>query len=162
MHSIGACFRCVSRCSRLNLNPKKCVLVPLWANYVIEDLRECLRAAVPDWAGFSIADCAKYLGFFIGPGSCDREWSKVMKRLAEASSHIKMAGLPKLQGFDVFHMFGYSQLQFVAQLRAPCTELRRVELQNIRDLIGGPGLWAPTDAFMHLHSNIFSEGFESL
>ena len=66
---------------------------------------------------------------------------------------MKGIGKPKLHSFGIFHVFGYSQLQFVAQLRAPCKGLRRVELQTITDFIGGPGLWAPADLFYTLKLN---------
>ena len=76
-----------------------------------------------------------------------------MKRLVETSSFVKGLGQPKLFAFALFQMFGYSQVQFVAQLRPPCRALRRIELQIIRDLIGGPGLWAPAELFYHLAAN---------
>ena len=42
-----------------------------------------------------------------------------------------------------FLAYGTSCLNFVAQLRIPPASLRRIELQNIRHQIRGPGLWVP-------------------
>ena len=144
-------FQCIQKCSCLSLNPKKCVAVPLWSlGDVSGDLREWLRLHVPEWENLVIASHGKYLGFFIGPGAVNKEWDKVAKKVLEASSYVRGLGKPKFFAFSIFHMFGYSQLQFVAQLRAPSKAMRRVELQTIRDLIGGPGLWAPSELFFHL------------
>jgi len=146
-------FRCIQSCSQLTLNMKKCVAIPLWPVSDVQDLITWLKTNLPDWADISISDHGKYLGFFIGPGSIDKEWAKVMRKMLEASSFIKACGRPKLQSFIMFQMFGYSQLQFVAQLRNPCKRMRQTEIQTVRDLIGGPGLWAPLGTFFHMRSN---------
>ena len=53
-------FRCIENCSGLALNPRKCVVVPLWANFDEGTVREWLRLHVPKWEGFQIATCGKY------------------------------------------------------------------------------------------------------
>ena len=151
--SLAPVFKCVQQCASLALNAKKCVLVPFRVQFDETEVKEWLYDNVPDWANLCIQSYGKYLGFFIGPGGVHKEWDKVMKKLMEASTFVKKLGLSKFQAFQVFHIFGYSQIQFAAQLRNPCRALRRVELQNIRDIIGGPGLWAPAEVFYHLKSN---------
>ena len=146
-------FRCVQKCSCLALNPKKCVLVPLWPESNRDTLRGWINLYHPEWADMRVESFAEYLGFCIGPGSAHKEWQKVMRKVLEASSFIKALGMPKIYSLRLMHMFGYSQLQFVAQLRSPCRALRRIELQTIRDIIGGPGLWASCDLFFHLRAN---------
>ena len=50
-------------------------------------------------------------------------------------------------------MLGTSQLQFVAQIKAPRRGLRRVELGAARALIGGPELWASVKVFYNLQTH---------
>lgn len=97
-----------------------------------------------------VKDAAKYLGFFVGPGTEDKDWERVLGMLKSASRAIREAGLPRLKCFQSFLAYGVSHLIFISQLRRPPASILKLELQNIRDSIRGPGLWAPAKLFYYL------------
>jgi exonuclease III len=149
---ISQMFLRIGRISRLELNGKKCILIPLWSVPVEENIRARLAEIIPDWSIFSIKPFGKYLGFLIGPGAKNQEWNHIMTRVLDIAHFIKSLGLPKLHSLMLYNMVGVSQLRFVAQLRVPPRALRRFEISAARAVIGGPGLWAPMDLFYNLRS----------
>jgi hypothetical protein len=100
----------------------------------------------------TIGSCAKYLGFFIGPGAGNQDWDRVLDKVCQLSKFIRELGLPKFFSLYLFQMFGVSQVQFVAQLRVPPKKIGAVDVKIVRDWIGGPGLWAPCNLFRNLKS----------
>ena len=137
----------IARISALYLNVAKCVIVPLW-KYQESAIRDALNDVCPGWHTMKIAEVAKYLGFWIGPGTGDRDWDGIMDTLGNVGRAIRGAGLPRLMAFRSFLAYGVSHLIFVAQLRRPPTSLHELELQNICNVIREPGLWAPA-AFVY-------------
>jgi len=127
----------------------KCVIVPLW-KYQESAIRDALNDVCPGWHTMKIAEVPKYLGFWIGPGTGDRDWDGIMDTLRNVGRAIRGAGLPRLMAFRSFLAYGVSHLIFVAQLRRPPKSFHELELQNIRDVIRGPGLWAPASFFYYL------------
>ena len=63
----------IARISALHLNVAKCVIVPLWKYQEIA-IRDALNDVCPGWHTMKIAEVAKYLGFWIGPGTRNRDW----------------------------------------------------------------------------------------
>ena len=142
-------FCAIGKASRLALNAKKCAIVPLWA-CEFGAIKAWLRNNVPRWTDFKICDCAKCLGFLVGPGAGNSDWLRAMSKAVDMSRLIKSLGPPKFHSFVLHQMFGVSQVQFVAQFRTPLDEIGKREVCMIRNLIGGPGLWAECALFHNL------------
>lgn len=148
---IARTFDVVGRVSCLYLNGKKCVIVPV-RKLTHDFVKTWVKVQVTLWRDFKVCSCAKYLGFLIGPGAGDQDWARVLDKICHTSKFIKGLGLPRFFVFSLFQMFGVSQLQFVAQLRVPSKTINGVDVRVVRDLIGGPGLWAPCCLFRNFKS----------
>ena len=62
--------------SGLALNIKKTVFIPLWPASSLSNVATLIKEACPRWKDVGVEWCAKYLGFFIGPGARDKSWEK--------------------------------------------------------------------------------------
>jgi hypothetical protein len=74
--------------SGLHANPPKCIMVPLGQRFklsLVDSIRSWLIVHVPAWAGLTIRDWGKYLGFMLGLAGGGMMWV-----LAESKQH----GLP--------------------------------------------------------------------
>ena len=158
---IARTFDVIGQISCLYLNGKKCVIVPV-GKLTIDFVRAWVKVNVTLWRDFKVCSCAKYLGFLIGPGAGNQDWVRVLDKIRQTSKFIRGLGLPKLFAFSLFQMFGVSQIQFVAQLRVPPKSIDGVDVSVVRDLIGGPGLWAPCCLFRNFKVVGFPVEIQSL
>ena len=120
-------FDIIDGIAALRLNVAKCIIIPLWP-YRDDDLKEVLGNICPGWQAMQLADAAKYLGFYVGPGIDDKDWERVLDVLSRIDSSIRTAGLSRLKAFQSFLTYGVAHLYFVAQLRRPPESLRKLEL----------------------------------
>ena len=69
--------------SNLQLNPDKCVLIPLGTPPTPElftRIREFLVENLPEFANITISSHGKYLGFEIGPGAGELVWKEAASK----------------------------------------------------------------------------------
>ena len=120
---------------------------------MLEEVRLQVSSDIPQWNDILIKTFGKYLGFLVGPGAQNREWDKIGKELLETAQMVKNLGLPKFHAMVMYQMFGISKVQFIAQLRCPPKKLHRLERSASRLVIGGPGMWTPTNMLSSLKSH---------
>jgi hypothetical protein len=85
-------FQVVARCSSLELHPGKVVVIPLW-KYVESEVRASIADVAPSLATALIQNFGKLLGFFVGPGAPDRQWSSIRLELRMRSRFLASLGL---------------------------------------------------------------------
>ena len=66
--------------SSLHLNIPKCVIIPLW-KYLEDDVSSMMKDVCFSWHITRIAQAAKYMGFYVGPGTDDKDWERVLDTL---------------------------------------------------------------------------------
>eukprot|EP00974_Lingulodinium_polyedra_P026121 2522147-Lingulodinium_polyedra.AAC.1 len=69
--------------SNLRLNLRKCVIVPLWP-IDFQDLRAQLVACCSAAQDFVIAECARYLGTFLGLRAGPPSWAPALRNYYDA------------------------------------------------------------------------------
>ena len=70
-------FQITKKVSAMELNTKKCILVPSassWTMNLAHEFSSWLHVNIPAWADFKVRPMAKYLGFFLGPGAVLHSW----------------------------------------------------------------------------------------
>jgi len=144
----------------LELHPKKCVIVPLCKldEHKQLQIKKWLERKIPEWANFQIADAAKLLGFYVGPGSGKFNWNGPLSKLVSRVREIKSATAPiHINAYD-FNIRVCPVLSYHAQLmplgekhfmlerialhtvlRAPWNTFRHVDLLKLSK-VGGPKL----------------------
>ena len=132
---LGDIFAMIAKISNLCLNPKKCILIPLWA-YDLESLKHQIAKDLNWCEGFSIQDFGKYLGFLVGPKAHEQQWNKL-----KVAHMVRGLGLPNLHSILMFNMLGVSKVAHLAQLKCPDKSVSRVFKKAERMIIGGPYNW---------------------
>jgi hypothetical protein len=85
-------FQTVALCSALRLHPGKVVVIPLW-KFVEDEVRAAIVGVAPRLATALIQDFGKLLGFFVGPGAPDRQWSSIRLELRVRSRFLASLGM---------------------------------------------------------------------
>eukprot|EP00959_Pyramimonas_sp_CCMP1952_P168379 3518311-Pyramimonas_sp.AAC.1 len=67
------------------LNLGKSVLAPL-GGLSRQQMREQLREKAPLWGAMEIADTAKYLGFYVGPGRGRKSWGGALRKMEDRAA----------------------------------------------------------------------------
>ena len=88
--------------SALKLNFTKCVLIPLW-RYSLDDVRDWIRSAVPDFLGCLIAAAGKYLGVWMGPAAHSCQWSDIAPKLGARAAEIRLCDRGLASKLRIFH-----------------------------------------------------------
>ena len=135
--------------SGLVLNIDKTVLVPLFPFDILE-LRRIISLITAGWRGISIADCAKYLGFFVGPGKKRLSWTKPVGKFLERSAAWGSLGLGLHMSLRAFRCYIASVLLFVAQLEHLPEGFSDIEAKAVRRLVPGPYRWTNPEALKEL------------
>ena len=128
--------------SGMALNIKKTVLIPLWPITSLDNVRRLVREICPPWKDVVIDTCAKYLGFYIGPGAVDKSWGKPLQKYNQRVALWSSQHLGLCLNIVAYRTFIASVLTFVMQLEPLPTTMLDVFDAALRKLAPGPGMWA--------------------
>eukprot|EP00959_Pyramimonas_sp_CCMP1952_P470694 9497117-Pyramimonas_sp.AAC.1 len=161
-------FRAMGRLACLHLQPRKCVLVPLWLDAAdlpatLQAIRAALRELVPDWADFDIASKVKYLGFVLGPGSdLADSWHPAATKYKQRTAVLQTVPVPTAELITLYNGSVVSVLSYLAQLLPLPEDLIKGELDTLHRILKAPpksfalndllsmGEWAPGPALKAL------------
>ena len=130
LQGLSVAFNTVANGARLELNHKKCVLLPGW-KYSLRALRTLLREDVPHWANFDIRDAAIYLGIGVGPKGLELSWQSPLAKFIQRANYVRGLGLGLAAQAMLYNVLAISVLQYVAQIRP----LPRIALQIENELL---------------------------
>jgi hypothetical protein len=88
--------------SGLALNVKNTVIIRLWRLCNMDGLRRLIRESCPPWAHMTIADHGKYLGFMVGPGAREKNWSRVFSKKVEFWSGLKLGLALNVIAYNIY------------------------------------------------------------
>jgi len=113
----------------LSLKAPKCILVPLcrFSPKVARDISKWLSRNIPEWKQFTIKDCTKFLGFYIGPGAGKMNWIEQATKMKERIQCIQSAKASvKLNAFT-YNARVVPVVSYVAQLLNCPLEMEQTE-----------------------------------
>lgn len=96
---------------------------------------------VPEWGGADIQNAAKYLGFWVGPGTNVISWKEPIRKYAEKAKEWGKLGLGMLLTLQAYRVYVSSVLQFVAQLEPLPEGSDDIERGAVQSLFPGPTVW---------------------
>jgi len=142
-------FAKIARYTNLNLNLKKCVVIPLWTDD-ISVAKGIITQLIPEWRSMAFNTHGKYLGFQVGYGSDSLEWDTALRKFRNILNLIAKIDQPIFQAILMYHTYAVSVIQYVAQLRKPPKHREQQSRSGIIRIFKGPGLWAPASLFYNL------------
>ena len=145
--------------SGLGLNFPKTVLVPtdpLTAD-LAATLREWVGAEAPGWAGVMIAEAAKYLGLYVGPGRAFTSWTAPLQKYNERATLWGKLGVGMFLTLQAYRVYISSVLQFVGQLEDAPPQLSKEEDMAIKKMFRGPKDWVTADCTRELKTLGFGD-----
>ena len=159
--ALNMIFSLICVCSRLSLNARKCVIIPLW-HYRRSSVKQLLTEFAPAWRDFCISSYGKYLGFFIGPGAGCILWQGISKSYLEACRHIASLKLLFFARRLAYRSFALSKLVFPSQIYRLPSFFMDTERKGVNLIFKGPGNTAPTVFFHFLkESGVFPVSLSS-
>ena len=78
-------FAAIRAAAGPSLKPRKCVIVPTDSPFSAElasRIKAWLKESIPQWADFRIEPSARYLGFYLGPQSADKQWDAPLDKFS--------------------------------------------------------------------------------
>ena len=138
--------------SSLKLNINKTIFIPLWPGFSSQGLRRLITEVCPAWRDIGIDTCAKYLGFFIGPGAGERSWDKPLQKYGLRFALWSTMRLGMALNAIAYRPFVASVLSFVMQLEPDAEHLTEIFEKALRKLASGPGCWASTGDLCNLQT----------
>ena len=91
----------IARISAPHNNVSKCAILPL-RKYQQSAIRDVLNNVCPGWHTKKIAEVTKSPGFWIGPGTGNRDWDGIVDTLRNAGRAVRGAALPRSTAFRLF------------------------------------------------------------
>ena len=136
-------FSLMSKIAGLCLKPKKCVLIPTASKlslHLKSRFRDELFKLVPAWGTFVIAECGKYLGFWLGPAASeDMCWMGSLKKWRGRAAFIGAAAVsPTVAAFQ-YNARAITVLPYVGTLLQPPARLREWEVDVGYRVLRMPG-----------------------
>ncbi|CAK0896015.1 unnamed protein product [Prorocentrum cordatum] len=126
LRTLARIFRLAERLAGLQLQPKKCAAVPLWAPFSAEvevAMRKCLDEAC-GWGSFTVASSVELLGCLVGPGaSLAAQWAAPLARLRERVLALAASPLDMTAAIFEYGRRCQPVLAYKAQLWPMPTEL---------------------------------------
>ena len=119
--------------SGLGLNIRKTVLVPM-CPLEEDNVRALVHACAPGWGGLTIAEAAKYLGMYLGPGGRQLSWDAPIKKFLTRASQWGKLGVGLLMSIKAYRVYIASVLLFVGQLVPLPPDFRHTEALACRRL----------------------------
>lgn len=135
MHSL---FRLFGRITGLTLSPKKCVIVLNSVRatpYNVGLVRAWLAENIPDWADFEIANCAKYLGFYMGPTAFCWQWDMPIRKFKARVESIASSGESAALCARQYSIRAVPILSYLSQLSLPPPNLPQIEIAAINRIL---------------------------
>ena len=114
-------------------------LIPLWPNAENPNVERLLKEMVPRWWSFTIRNCGKYLGFWIGPGAGKRSWDAPLVKYVDRCEYISSLGSGPFYTVFFYKMFALSVLSYVMQLSESPPASYEAEERIFRRTLKGPG-----------------------
>ena len=142
--ALASAFRRVAGVTGLDLNPRKCVMVPLWVR-APGRLRP-FESLVPCWRAFQVADNAKYLGVHIGPAAQQCRWTAALNKFDDRVKTITSIGGGALFSSIFFRVYAASVFCYLMQFSA-CQGWVDVQARACSALFRGPYGWMPKGWF---------------
>jgi len=138
LKSMGSAFSLFSRCSGLFLSPRKCVIVLNSVRTTAENIavvRAWLRDNLPAWANFEIANCARYLGFLMGPTAQCWQWDVPIRKFKSRVEAIAASGEPAAVCVRQYLIRAVPILSYLSQLSLPPPNLSQIEIAAINRIL---------------------------
>ena len=140
--AFAAAFLDVATCTGLRLNPKKCVCVPLW-QYSKDSVRHLLQELIPGWRNFQIANKAKYLGVWLGPGAADTCWRDADAKFSQRVEIIASLGLGSFRSALAYRTFAATVFGYLMQVLPLRDDWGQIESTAFGTIVKGPTAWLP-------------------
>ena len=104
----------------------------------------------PSWADFSISDCAKYLGFMLGPGRGHRSWTQALSKMVERAKLWRHIGGGLLVTLQAYRTYIFPLAGFLLQLGPFQPTWPALEHKLCSTLFPGPRCWCSPAIFGRL------------
>ena len=134
----------IANATNLRVNVKKTIIVPLWACAVAR-VRAMIGRRFPHLSHLEVAETAKYLGFWVGPGAGDTTWIAPLRKFLGRAADCRNLGGGTCVAINAINTYAYSVLGFTCQLRDPTAEVIRTCKHFNRKVMGGPYRWLPDE-----------------
>ena len=99
----------------LTLNWGKTFLVN-FSRFSVFKIRNLIEEVAPLALRIVICKFAKYLGFIVGPGAGEHEWTAPCSKLLCRARHVKTLGLSLVESIAAFCVFAFSVVRYSLQL----------------------------------------------
>jgi exonuclease III len=142
-------FQDLEAAANLNLNLKKCVLIPL-GDRPLEGIPQALASICPRWVEMKPGHYGTYLGFAVGPGKANHSWTTPLRKAWEKMLLWDWGRLGLFFAISVWNMHILPSLTFVAQLEHPPAAIIKQTEAMLRKVGYGPGGWCQTADLLHL------------
>lgn len=133
-------FGRLARASGLELNMRKCVLIPL-GDRAPNAVKAYLERSGSPWFGVHVDTQGRYLGFQVGPGRRGDSWDKPVKKAHQRIGMWDWAKLGLFYSTQVWNIMIVSLFAFVSQLERPPPAVLAVETRLLRKAAPGVGGW---------------------
>jgi hypothetical protein len=130
----------LERATGLQLNMRKCVLIPLGDRGPTAVQAHLERSGSP-WFGVKVSTHGKYLGFEVGPGRGTSSWTKPVQKAWDRVRLWEWSRLGLFFATQVWNIMVLSLFSFVAQLEVPPPEALAAETALLRKAAPGAGGW---------------------
>ena len=147
-------FRVASSAAGLQLNLKKCVLIPAaipLTAHIKELIGVWLARWIPEWASFAVDSSGELLGVYIGPTAAAKRWLKPCRKFFAAVGKIASASFPPSLSVIAYNTFAASTCSFLAQVSEIPAVLLRVERHAVCKILKLPGSTFTTSMAANLH-----------
>lgn len=133
-------FAAMEEVARLRVN------FPKLGDAALEEVAARLGRRFAGWGSVACRDCARYLGFVVGPGGARRLWEAPLRKLADRAIHWGAGGLGLHFAAAAWNTYVVSLLGFLAQLAELLGSWAEMEGRAMRRLVPGPARWVlPAD-----------------
>ena len=106
----------------------------------------------------AIADAAKYLGVFVGPGKKELSWEGPLAKVVRRAKQWAALGLGMFMTIKAYGVYMLSVMMFVGQLTALPCNFQEIEDKICRILFPGPHKWITADVLRNLDAVSFPMG----
>ena len=130
----------LERATGLQLNMRKCVLIPLGDRGPMA-VRAYLERSGSPWLGVKVSTHGKYLGFEVGPERGTRSWAKPVEIAWDRIHLWDWSQLGLFFATQVWNVMVLSLFSFVSQLERPPQEVLAAETALLRKAAPGVGEW---------------------
>ena len=141
-------FQTAAEVANLWLKPKKCVVVPTSAvadPILRSRVTAWLETHIPSWKAFNIAATGKYLGFYLGPASLEKQWVAPSAKWRLRAKTIASTHAPASAAALLYNSRAVPVLGYVAQLALLPSDISTAE----RGVVS---------AILHAATNTFDDG----